>query len=156
MSLYRVASRRRRPLALLVPAAVLLVGLLAGFVFGRMSAPDPTVEEALSEPAARVAEARTALDVLTIEYPQAVSNGAVRAATEYEGAQTDVRRAQDALRAAAELQALDPEGYRQADELLADIGRLVEQKAAPAAVEVQVRRANEVLASLPGVGSGSG
>jgi hypothetical protein len=156
MSLYRVASRRRRPLALLVPAAVLLVGLLAGFVLGRMTAPDPTVEEALSEPTAKVAEARTALDVLTIEYPQAVSNRAVRAATEYEGAQAGVRHAQDALKAADELRALDPEGYRRAEALLAEIARLVERKVAPAEVESRVRQADAALATLPGAASGSG
>jgi len=156
MSLYRVASRRSRLLVLLVPVAALVVGLLVGVLVGRSTAPEPTLSEALAKPAANVDDARNALEVLTIEYPQAVANGEVRATTEYQGAQADVRRAQEALAAAEGLEALDPGGYRRAVALLAEVSGLVQRKAAPEAVAARVRAADEALTGLPGVGSASG
>ena len=105
----------------------------------------------LADEASHIAEARTALDVLTIEYPQAVSSP-----TEYGGARADVRHAQDALAAAGDLEALDPSGYRQATALVAEVAALVARKAPPADVEARVRSAEEALAALPGAGSDSG
>jgi hypothetical protein len=156
MSLYRVASPHSRLLGLGVPVVALAVGLVLGFLVGRLSAPEGSVAEALSGPAADVAEARNALDVLTIEYPQAVSDGAVQEVTEYEAARTDVQRAQDALASADDLEALDAEGFRQAADLLREVGALVERKASPAEVAAKVRDADEALAELPGARSGSG
>ncbi len=156
MSLYRVASRRSRLLGLLVPVAALAVGLLVGVLVGRATAPEPSLSEALAKPAADVDDARNALEVLTVEYPQAVANGEVRAATEYEGAKADIQRAQDRLAAADDLEALDPGGYRRAVALLSEVAALVQRKAAPEAVAARVRAADEALAGLPGVGSASG
>jgi hypothetical protein len=156
MSLYRVASRRSRLLGLLVPLIALAVGLLVGFLLGRATAPEASIADALADPAADVAEARNALEVLTIEYPQAVSNGAVRAPTEYEAARADVRRARDALASADDLAALDPEGYRRASALLTEVAALVERKAGPAVVAARVRATDEALAELPGTRSGTG
>ena len=156
MSLYRVASRRSRLLGLLVPFAALVVGLVVGVLVGRTTAPEPSLSDALAKPAADVDEARNALEVLTIEYPQAVANGEVRATTEYEGAQADVRRAQDALAAADDLEALDSAGYRRAVALLAEVAELVQRKAAAEAVAARVRAADEALGGLPGAASGSG
>ena len=84
MSLYRVASRRGRLGGLLLPAIVLVLGLTVGFLVGRASADEPSLAEALDAPAAHVEDARNALDVLTIEYPQAVEE-----TTEYEAALAD-------------------------------------------------------------------
>jgi hypothetical protein len=151
MSLYRVASRRSRLFALLVPAIALVVGLAVGLLVGRATAPEPSLSDALADEAAHVAEARTALDVLTIEYPQAVSSP-----TEYGGAQADVRHAQEALAAADGLEAIDPSGYRRATALVAEVAALVDRKAPPAEVEARVRAAEEALAALPGADSGSG
>jgi hypothetical protein len=156
MSLYRVASRRSRLLGLLAPVIALAVGLLGGFLLGRASAPEASIADALADPAADVAEARNALEVLTIEYPQAVSNGAVRAPTEYDAARADVRRAREALASADDLAALDPEGYRRASALLAEVAALVERIASPAEVAAGVRTADEALAELPGTRSGTG
>lgn len=152
MSLYRVASRRSRLFGVLVPAATLVLGLLVGVLVGRATAPQPSLEDALAKPAAHVDEARNALEVLTIEYPQAVAG----AQTEYEGAQADVRHAREALAAADDLEALDPSGYRRAAALLAGVAALVERKAPPAAVEARVRAADEALAALPGGDFASG
>jgi hypothetical protein len=151
MSLYRVASRRSRLFGLLVPAIALVVGLVVGLLVGRATAPEPSLSDVLADEASHVAEARTALDVLTIEYPQAVSSP-----TEYGGAQADVRHAQDALAAAGDLEALDPSGYRRATALVAEVAALVARKAPPAEVEARVRSAEEALAALPGAGSDSG
>jgi hypothetical protein len=150
MSLYRVASRRGRLGGLLLPAVVLAVGLLVGFLIGRATANEPSLSEALAAPAARVAEARNALDVLTIEYPQAVSGGEVKEATEYDAARADVRRAQDALEDADDLEELDPQGYLRAAALVTDVADLVERKAPPAAVAARVRAADRALSELPG------
>lgn len=150
MSLYRVASPRSRLLALLVPAAALVVGLVVGVLVGRATAPEPSLEDALAVPAAKVEEARNALEVLSIEYPQAVESE-----TEYEGAQADVRHAQDAVEAARELQALDPTAYARALALVSQIAALVERKAPPATVAARIRAADSALNALPGAGSGS-
>ena len=163
MSLYRVASRRSRLFGLLVPAIALVVGLVVGLLVGRATAPEPSLSDVLADEASHIAEARTALDVLTIEYPQAVSSP-----TEYGGAQADVRHAQDALAAAGvrdgrdrgvgsgDLEALDPSGYRRVSALVAEVAALVARKAPPAEVEARVRSAEEALAALPGAGSDSG
>jgi hypothetical protein len=151
MSLYRVASRRSRLFGLLVPAIALVVGLVVGLLVGRATAPAPSLSDVLGDEASHIAEARTALDVLTIEYPQAVSSP-----TEYGGAQADVRHAQDALAAAGDLEALDPSGYRRATALVAEVAALVARKAPPAEVEARVRSAEEALAALPGAGSDRG
>jgi hypothetical protein len=151
MSLYRVASRRSRLFGLLVPAIALVVGLGIGLLVGRTTAPEPSLSDVLADEASHVAEARTALDVLTIEYPQSVSSP-----TEYGGAQADVRHAQEALAAAEGLATVDPSGYRRATALVAEVAALVERKAPPAAVEARVRAAEEALAALPGADSNSG
>jgi hypothetical protein len=151
MSLYRVASRRSRLFGLLVPAIALVVGLGIGLLVGRSTAPEQSLSDALTDEASHVSEARTALDVLTIEYPQAVSS-----ATEYGGAQADVRHAQEALAAADDLEAVDPSGYRRATALVAEVAALVARKAPPAEVEARVRAAEEALAALPGARSDSG
>ena len=151
MSLYRVASRRSRLFGLLVPAIALVVGLGIGLLVGRATAPEPSLSDALADQASHVAEARTALDVLTIEYPQAVSSP-----TEYGGAQADVRHAQEALAGAEGLGAVDPSGYRRATALVAEVAALVERKAPPAAVEARVQAAEEALPALPGAQSDSG
>jgi hypothetical protein len=151
MSLYRVASRRSRLFGLLVPAIALVVGLGIGLLVGRATAPEPSLSDALADQASHVAEARTALDVLTIEYPQAVSSP-----TEYGGAQADVQHAQEALAAADGLEAVDPSGYRRATALVAEVAALVARKAPPAEVEARVRTAEEALAALPGARSDSG
>ncbi len=156
MSLYRVASRRGRLGGLLLPAVALVVGLTVGFLVARASADEPSLAEALDAPAAHVADARNALDVLTIEYPQAVSGGEVKESTEYEAALADVRRAQDALGDADDLGELDPEGYRRATALLTDVADLVARRASPALVAARVRAADRALSELPGVDSGSG
>jgi hypothetical protein len=156
MSLYRVASRRGRLGGLLLPAVVLVVGLLVGFLIGRASSSEPSLADALDAPVAHVADARNALDVLTIEYPQAVSGGEVKEPTEYDAALSDARRAQDALGEADDLGELDPEAYQRATELLTAVADLVAQKAAPAAVALRVRAADRALSELPGVDSGTG
>jgi hypothetical protein len=156
MSLYRVASRRGRLGGLLLPAVVLVVGLLVGFLIGRATSSEPSLADALKAPVAHVADARNALDVLTVEYPQAVSGGEVKEPTEYDAALSDVRRAQDALGEADDLGELDPEGYRRATALLTEVADLVAQKAAPAAVARRVLAADRALSELPGVDSGTG
>ena len=156
MSLYRVASRRGRLGGLLLPTVALVVGLTVGFLIGRASADKPSLAEALEAPVAHVADARNALDVLTIEYPQAVAGGEVKETTEYEAALADVRRAQDELGYAEDLGQLDPDGYRRATALVTDVADLVARRAAPALVAARVRAVDQALSELPGVDSGSG
>jgi len=156
MSLYRVASRRGRLGGLLLPTVALVVGLTVGFLIGRASADEPSLAEALEAPVAHVADARNALDVLTIEYPQAVVGGEVQETTEYEAALADVRRAQDELGYAEDLGELDPDGYRRATALVTDVADLVARRAAPALVAARVRAVDQALSELPGVDSGSG
>lgn len=150
MSLYREASRRRR-LPLLVAAAALAVGVPTGFGIGRATAPEPTVADALERVRAELRTARDALELLAIEYPQAVSDGRVTAPTEYDAALADLRRARDAFeRARDDLAAITPAAAARVDRLLADVAALVDRKAPAAQVAARAREAEQALRELPG------
>jgi F0F1-type ATP synthase membrane subunit c/vacuolar-type H+-ATPase subunit K len=150
MSLYREASRRRR-LPLVAAGVALVVGLLAGYGIGRATAPEPTIAAALEDVSAELRTTGSALELLTIEYPQGVTDGRVTASTEYEAARADVRRARDAFeRARDELEPIAPAATARASRLLASVAALVERKAAANLVEAAARAAERAVRDLPG------
>lgn len=146
MSLYRQASGRS-----FVPLAVtglicLLVGGLAGFLIGNSGADEPSLEDAVAEVRDDVQPALSALELVTIEYPEAVSQGEVVAETEYQAAVDQVERAQEVVDGAAEdLELLAPDEVERSQAALDELSAAVDGKQ-PA--EQVARLADEAAAEL--------
>lgn len=145
MSLYReVRGRTRR---LLISAAVILVlGLVGGFALGRASKGEPSLAEKVSDFRDDAQNVADALEVLAVEYPQAVRNGRVAAQTEYAGAKKDVDRAQTAFEHIQDdLHAIFPQRVALAAGQLHELEKLVNQAAPPEQVLNQVAKVRETL-----------
>ena len=97
MSLYRQAGRASGRTVLVAAAAALVVGLLAGFLLGRGTAPKPSLAERVADLRTSLAPAREGLELAATEYGQAVRSGRVVAPTEYGAAKSDVQRASDTV-----------------------------------------------------------
>jgi hypothetical protein len=145
MSLYREV--RGRPRRLLIAAAVILVlGLVGGFVLGRASKGEPSLAEKVSDFRDDAQQVADALEVLTVEYPQAVRSGHVAAQTEYTGAKKDVDRAQRAFEhIEGDLHAIFPQRVALAAGQLHELEKLVNQAAPPEQVLNQVAKVRETL-----------
>jgi hypothetical protein len=98
MSLYREPGRRRRRRQIGAGVAVVAGLAIAGIVVlaTRDSGP-PSRADHVAAVRAAASQASDGLDLVTIEYGQAVRNGKVVAPTEYQAAQADLSRAQDAI-----------------------------------------------------------
>jgi hypothetical protein len=139
MSLYRQAgrARRRRRIGAAVAAAVVVVVVLVVVLASGGSDGPPTHAERAAAASGAAAEALDGLELLGIEYGQAVKGGRVVAATEYKASRSDVERAASALSAhAADFRAVDPAAFRRAGAALDDLASTVARRAditAPAA-----------------------
>jgi hypothetical protein len=151
MSLYREpgkARRRRRLLAGAAVGAVVLVALSVFLLVGGDSGPPSRAERAA---AARTAAGQSldGLELLQIEYGQAIKAGRVVEPTEYEAAKADVQRARQALADhRADLDAVDPAVYGRAVAALARVDDTVRRRAAPAQVGAAVAAARAVIEPL--------
>ncbi len=135
MSLYREARRRRKWLPVAV-AGLAALALIAGIVIGRATAPERSLREAVRDVQENARLASDALELVTIEYREAVSDGEVAAETEYQAARDGVERAREAFEGIRdELAVLDSTETRRADEALAELERLVARRASPDDVE---------------------
>jgi len=135
---------RRWPGLLTALAVGLLLGGIGGAVAGRATA--PSLAEQARELRRETAGVLSRLEVLTVEYPQAVRDGQVVGRTEYDGSVARVDNARNALAGlASDLRAVDPAGYEQAqaavDRLAADVGA----RADPATVAARVRQVRAAL-----------
>jgi hypothetical protein len=149
MSLYRQASGASRRTLVMIGLGCLLAGIAVGFALGRGTAPDPALSELAAEARAEVRPAINALELVTIEYPEAVRGGKVVAATEYEAAVAQAASAADALAAAApDLRQLDPGGHAAATEAVDEVVRLVGEEAEPGAVEAAAEDASAAAEAL--------
>src|SRR5688572_18386055 len=107
MSLYRQPTGKPARTIALVALAALLVGGGAGFAIGRSTAPEPSLAELAADVRQQVRPAHSALELVTIEYPQSVENGKVVAETEYAAARAQAQTAADTIAGArADLAAL--------------------------------------------------
>jgi len=149
MSLYREPGRdRRRRLrvaaiaGVLVTVAIVLVVLL---VAGGSGAPSPA--EHTSNARSAASRALDGLELLEIEYGQAVRDGTVVAPTEYGAAQADVERAAGALNDRREdLAAVDPAALAAAQAALVRVRTAVAARVPAAELQPLLRSARSALA----------
>jgi len=136
MSLYRQAGRASGRTLALTAAGALVAGLLVGFALGRSTAPDPTVAEKVADLRSRLRPAEQGLELTATEYAQAVRGGRVVQPTEYEAAQADLGRVDDALAGArADLRALSADRAGALDRAVATLRGAVTRRAEPAEVQ---------------------
>src|SRR3954467_1889300 len=153
MSLYRPAGRARGRTVLIAAIAALVVGLLAGFLLGRSTAPKPSLAEKVADLRASLAPAREGLELAATEYSQAVRSGRVVAPTEYGAAKSDVQRASDTVaKHAADIRALDAARAAALDRAMAVLRNAVSRRADPAAV----RRLSDAASAALRAGGGGG
>ena len=149
MSLYRQPTGRSARTIVLATLVALLVGGAAGFGIGRSTAPEPSLIELAADVRERIRPAQSALELVTIEYPQSVQNGRVVAETEYAAARAQARAAADTIAAArADLAALDPSAVEEASDAIAEVSTLMARHADPAVVEQAAERADAAVEKL--------
>jgi hypothetical protein len=145
MSLYRELGRVRPAKLALTAAVGLLVGGVIGFALGGTASEEPSLRESMQKLQADLRPALGALELVTIEYPEAVRDGRVVAKTEYAAARSQLGTASEAIAASEEeLEVLDSEGARALD---ASLGRLHELVKARGSGE-QVRREAEASSAI--------
>lgn len=151
MSVYRdPAGRRSR---LLVGAAIVaaLIGAIAGFVLARATDDDPTLADQVAEVRGGLMSAISALELVTIEYREAVRDGEVVEQTEYEAAQSQAASAAATLDSAAEdLSLIAPEQARAAEQGIAELEQLIDARADFVEVDRAASAAREQLDAAAG------
>jgi hypothetical protein len=132
VSLYRQAghARRRRRITMVAAAALVAVIVLVVVLATAGSNAPPTRTERAQAARAAASQALDGLELLSIEYGQAVKGGRVVAPTEYEAAKSDVQRARKALTDhVADLDAVDPAARRRAEAALGTVAAAVGRRA---------------------------
>src|SRR5436190_3036800 len=135
MSLYRQAgrARRNRRIAMAAGAALAAIAVLVVVLAGGGGGP-PSHAERVASARSAAAEALDGIELLTVEYGQAVRGGRVVAATEFAAAKADVQRAQQSLAGhRADFEAVDPAAYRRAQQALGGLAATAARRAGSAA-----------------------
>jgi hypothetical protein len=149
VSLYRQASGVGRGALVALGICCLVIGALAGFAIGRGSAEEPTAAELIADARAQARPALSALELVTIEYPEAVRGGEIVAETEYEAAVAQADSAADTLAAGEDgLGELDPGGLADAEAAVDEVVRRVGEKADVGAVDAAAARATAAVEDL--------
>lgn len=131
MAIYRPPKRRWPALVALLVLGVAL-GLGAGLLIASR-APDPA--EAVAPAKRALSQAAVVLDVLEVEYSEAVSGGSVQSRSEYEGSLSALERSRDAFEEARPaLEALAPQRAADIDDAYERLRELMEDEADPAEV----------------------
>jgi hypothetical protein len=150
MSLYREARGRSLWQFALVAAIALAVGIGIGILLAPEQE-EPRVAESLVALDAELNRARSALDLVTIEYPQAVADGEVAQETELSAALSQAKTAQSTVAAAeADLLVLDAERTEELGDTIDQLVAAIEEHAESAAVDRLAKRAERTLDSLTG------
>ena len=147
MSLYRQAgrARRNRRIAIAAGAALAAIAVLVIVLVSGDGGP-PSHAERVASARSAAAEALDGIELLTVEYGQAVRGGRVVAATEFAAAKADVQRAQQSLADhRADFEAADPAAYGRAEQALGALAATVARRADIAAA---VRTARASLQSF--------
>src|SRR3954452_18944938 len=146
MSLYRQAGRRRRNRRLALAAGATTVVIAIVVIVLASSGGPPSHADRVKSARSAANEALDGLEILSVEYGQAVKAGQVAAPTEYAGARSDAQRAQQSLSDhRADFEAVDAAAYRRARRALAAVAAAVAGRADIAAAE---RAARSALASF--------
>src|SRR4051812_33341696 len=113
MSLYREAGRARRNRRIAIGAGAAAIALIVLIVLLATSGGPPSHADRVKSAKSAANEALDGIEVLTVEYGQAVRGGRVAEPTEYGGAKSDVQRARPSLtRHQAHFEATDPAPHR--------------------------------------------
>jgi hypothetical protein len=148
MSLYREVGRIRPGILVAGALIALAIGFGAGFATGRSTAPEPSLADAVSSVQDEIRRATDALELVTIEYEQAVADGAVQAPSEYEAARADAARAREIFDSRrAELELLSPEATAEAETALGALAEQIDARADPPDVASTAEEAAEALRS---------
>jgi hypothetical protein len=141
MSVYRQARPGRPALVIAIAIAFLLAGVVGGALLFDGSDDDrASLRDAVDELRDDMRPAVESLDVLAIEYGQAVRGGRVVAPTEYEGAKGHLERARVAFdRARDDLVLLAPAETAVLERRLDELEQLVDRRAPAARVEAKAR-----------------
>lgn len=151
MSLYRQTGGASRGVAIGAAIAALLVGAVAGFALGRDSVDEPTLQEQLEDLATDLRPATSALELVGIEYAEAVEDGEVVAETEHQAARSQLETARSILESKqSELRAVSASRYETALEALAEVEARFDAMADPAAVKQASVRASDAIAAAAG------
>jgi hypothetical protein len=150
VSLYREpgkARRRRRATGAGIAAAVIVVAALVAVLVAGGDETQSGAERA-SESRAAAAKVLDGLELLEIEYEQAVEDGRVVEPTEYQAAQADVQRALDAFGDVdGEAQ---PAAYARGRSALAALAGAVRRRVAAAEMKALIARARSAIEPLAG------
>jgi hypothetical protein len=112
----------------------------------RSSGGPPSQAERAGAARSAAAEALDGLELVGIEYPQAVHDGRVVAPTEYAAAKADVQRARDAVdRHRADIAAVAPAATARIDAALSAVAAAVATRADEARLRAAVARARSEL-----------
>jgi hypothetical protein len=150
VSLYRQASGSRTRV-LVIAAVAALIAAVAGYLIGRGSAPEPTLEELVTEARDDARPALSSLELVEIEYSESVdANGEVTAPTEYEAALDHAAAAAAAIDGAADLASIDPDGVDAARAAVAEVEDAMQAEASPDEVEPLLARARNAVLELSG------
>jgi hypothetical protein len=156
MSVYREPARRRARAALIGALVGLLAGGIVGFLLGRATEGEPTLAEQAGQLEERLAPALNALELVTIEYPEAVRDGEVVAPTEYEAARSQAQTAADVVASTGEdLAVLSAADARRAETLTRRLTDLIERRETPEAVARLARDAADAVTSAARLEAGA-
>jgi hypothetical protein len=146
VSLYRQAGRANARSAVAAALAALLLGFGAGYLTRGGGEESPSLRVAVSDVRDRLRPVRAGLDLVMVEYPQAVRDGRVIAGTEYAAAQADVARARKGFASArADLALLDSRRTREAAAALDQLATLVDRRVPAPQVAAAARAAEAAL-----------
>jgi hypothetical protein len=131
MSLYREAGGKRRNRRIAIGAAVAAIVVVAIVVVAASSGGGPPSRaDRVASARSATAEALDGVELLTVEYGQAVRGGRVVAPTEFAAARADVQRARQSLADhRADFEAVDPAAYTRASQALGSLAATVARRA---------------------------
>jgi hypothetical protein len=152
MSLYRQAGRRPAAPIVAALAVGLLAGALGGYLLGKDGGDDPpSLQAALADLSDRAQPVSAALELLPLEYGQAVRGGRAVEPTELAAARADLERARAVFgELRPELALLDRSGARRLEGGISALETLVSDQAPAARVEAAARAASRQLAAITG------
>lgn len=146
--LYR---KQRRPTSVWLPLGAGLLGLLLGFLGGRSSAPQPSIQTLLEPAALHLRRASGALDIVALEYVRARQGRAESQAASTSAA----REVRQQLRQATALRSLYPEQFQTTEQTASQLETAVTQRQPAATVRSLVERLQPELQRLSGLGGPS-